>query len=428
MPRLHRLPRAAVPALLIALLAGCAAGATPEPAAEKTASAPEPSGDGVLTIGTLLPMSGDAAVLGPAMAAAVEVAVREIDEAGGVGGAPVELVHRDSGDAAGERLETAFGELVEAGADVVIGPASSVLVERVLPLAVEAGVALITPAATSPGLGTLDDEGLLARTVASAGLQGVALAERFLDEEDDARVALVRQDDDLGTELEQRLSHALEAAGGVLVASERLDDGADVDDLVDDLVGREPTAVVLATGGDRIERTADLAEALLAQGVDAERLWFTAGNLADYGPLVAPGALEGAHGLGIGAQVDDAFLQRLRQVDPAVLGTAFAAETYDATVLAALAATLAGDDAGASIAARLPGASSAGAAGCDSFEACLAALDDDGRPIHYVGVSGPLDLDDAGEVQRGTFGLHVYDAAGAPQRMGQFVSGNVSAR
>lgn len=425
MPRPHRFLRAAVPALLIAALAGCSAGATPEPAAESTASAPEPSGDGILTIGTLLPMSGDAAVLGPAMAAAVEVAVREIDDAGGVGGAPVELVHRDSGDAAGERLETAFGELVEAGADVVIGPASSVLVERVLPLAVEAGVALITSAATSPGLGALDDDGLLARTVPSAGLQGDALAERLLEDEDDARIVLVHQDDALGAELDERLSFALETAGGALVASEPLDDR--IEELAASLDEREPTAVVLATGGDRIERTAAVAEALLAQGVAAERLWFTAGNLADYGPLVAPGALEGAHGLGIGAQVDDAFLQRLREVDPAVLGTAFAAETYDATVLAALAAVLAGDDAGASIAARLPEASGGGAVACDSFAACLEALGEE-RSIDYSGASGPLELDAAGEVRRGTFGLHVYDASGAPQRVGEIAAENVSAR
>lgn len=427
MPRPHRLLRAAVPALLIAALAGCSAGGANQPAVERTATAPEPTGDGVLVIGTLLPTSGDAAVLGPAMVAAVEVAVREIDDAGGFGGAPVELVHRDSGDAAGDRLETAFGELVEAGADVVIGPASSVLVERVLPLAVEAGVALITPAATSPGLGSLDDDGLLARTVPSAGLQGVALAERLIDEEDDARVALVRQDDDLGTELEERLSHALEAAGGALVAAERLDDGADVDDLADDLVGREPTAVVLATGGDGIDRTAALAGALLARGVAAERLWFTAGNLADYGPSVAAGALEGARGLGIGAEVDDAFLQRMREVDPAVLGTAFAAEAYDATVLAALAATLAGDDGGTAVAARLADVSGGGAAECDAVAACLDALAA-GEDIDYDGRSGPLDLDASGEPRIGTFGLHVYDAAGSPQRVEQFASGNVSAR
>lgn len=424
MPRPHRLLRAAMPALLIAALAGCSA--NPAPAPERSSSAPEPTGDGVLTIGTLLPTSGADAVLGPAMVAAVEVAVREINEAGGVGGVPVEVVHRDSGDAAGDQLETVFGELVEDDVDVVIGAGSSVLVERVLPLAVEAGVALITPSATAPGLASLDDDGLLARTVPSAALQGQALAEHFTEGDEDARVALVRRAGELGDELDERLSRGLESGGGALASSVELGEGADTDELAADLAEREPTAIVLATGGDSLEPTAALAEALLARGVEAQRLWFTAGNLADYGPLVAPGALEGAHGIGIGAQPDDAFLQRLRAVDPSVLGAAFAAEAYDATVLAALAAVLAGDDGGASIAARLADASGGGAVVCEAFEACAEALAD-GRGIDYDGRSGPLDLDDAGDPGRAAFGLHVYDASGAPQRTGQLDAGNVSA-
>ncbi len=424
MPRPHRLLHAAMPALLIAALAGCSA--NPSPVPERSSSAPEPTGDGVLTIGTLLPMSGPAAVLGPAMVAAVEVAVREINEAGGVGGAPIEVVHRDSGDAAGEQLETVFAELVEADVDVVIGPGSSVLVERVLPLAVEAGVALITPSATAPGLAALDDDGLLARTVPSAALQGQVLAEHFTEGDDGARVALVRQAGDLGDELDERLSRGLESGGGALAASVQFDEVAEADELAADLTEREPTAIVLATSGDSLEPTAALAEALLARGVEAQRLWFTAGNLADYGPLVAPGALEGAHGLGIGAQPDDALLQRLREVDPSVLGAAFAAEAYDATVLAALAALLAGDDGGVSIAARLADASGGGAGVCDAFGACAEALAGGGE-IDYDGPSGPLDLDGTGEPGRAVFGLHVYDASGAPQRTGQLVSGNVSA-
>ena len=41
-------------------------------------------GDGTLTIGTLLPQTGDLAFLGPPEFAGVELAVKEINEAGGV--------------------------------------------------------------------------------------------------------------------------------------------------------------------------------------------------------------------------------------------------------------------------------------------------------------------------------------------------------
>jgi len=426
MPRSNRLLRAAVPALLIAVLAGCTAAPEPDPTPEPTATVPAPSGDGVLRIGTLLPTTGGTAVLGPAMVAAVEIAVREINEAGGVNGAPVEVFHRDSGDAGEERVEAAFGELAERGVDVVVGPSSSVLVERVLPLAVEAGVAVITPGASYPELTALDDDGLLARTMPSAGLQGIALSQLILQARERPEVVLVHAGDGTGAAIDERLSHALEAEGGTLAASLEFDPEGDSAALAAQIAEQEPSDVVLATRGDQLEQTAALAQALIAEGLDAERLWFTNENLADYGPLVAGGALEGAHGIQIGAQPDDAFVQRLQQADPAVLGTALALETYDAVVLAALAAILAADDGGASVAALLADASGGGPAVCTSFGACIAALADE-QDIDYDGLSGPLDLDASGDPRRGTFGVHVYDAAGAPQRTEQIAPALVSA-
>ena len=51
-------------------------------------------GDGVLRLGGLLPETGNLAFLGPPEFAGVELAVKEINEAGGVGGADVEWPSR----------------------------------------------------------------------------------------------------------------------------------------------------------------------------------------------------------------------------------------------------------------------------------------------------------------------------------------------
>ncbi len=48
--------------------------------------------DGVLKIGYLLPTSGDAANVGPPMISGIEMAIRDINAAGGVNGQPVSLV------------------------------------------------------------------------------------------------------------------------------------------------------------------------------------------------------------------------------------------------------------------------------------------------------------------------------------------------
>ena len=71
------------------LLAGCSAPA-PAPTPSATVAAPAPTGDGVLKIGTILPTSGTYAFIGAAQIAGVATAVKDINEAGGVNGVPVE--------------------------------------------------------------------------------------------------------------------------------------------------------------------------------------------------------------------------------------------------------------------------------------------------------------------------------------------------
>ena len=129
------------------LLAGCAAPAptssptlTPEPTPTI-----EPTGDGVLRVGDLVPATGNFQFLSAAQTAGVNLAVKEINDAGGVGGVPVEVFHSDSGDAASTTAEASLADLLTKPVDVVIGPSSSVLVERLTPVVVGAGVPMITP-------------------------------------------------------------------------------------------------------------------------------------------------------------------------------------------------------------------------------------------------------------------------------------------
>src|SRR5687767_4423885 len=56
------------------------------------------TGDGTLTLGTLLPQTGSLAFLGPPEFAGVELAVRDINAAGGVLDKPVVKFDSDSGD------------------------------------------------------------------------------------------------------------------------------------------------------------------------------------------------------------------------------------------------------------------------------------------------------------------------------------------
>ena len=68
---------------------------------------------GPLTIGTLLPQTGSLAFLGPPEVAGVELAIQEINAAGGVLGKPVELVEGDSGDASTDTATQTVDRLLQ---------------------------------------------------------------------------------------------------------------------------------------------------------------------------------------------------------------------------------------------------------------------------------------------------------------------------
>src|SRR5687768_18447046 len=61
-------------------------------------------GDGTLTIGTLLPQTGDLAFLGPPEFAGVQAAVDEINAAGGVDGKKIVKADSDSGDGTPDKI------------------------------------------------------------------------------------------------------------------------------------------------------------------------------------------------------------------------------------------------------------------------------------------------------------------------------------
>lgn len=411
-----RLAAAIVVLATVIVVSGCSdPRPLPTPTSSATASEAGATGDGVLRIGTLFPMSGDVAVIGPAMVAAVEVAVRDINAAGGVLGQPVEVFYRDSGDAGQERLESAFAELVERGVDVVIGPASSSLLERLLPLADAADVTVISSAAAHPTVRDAAPPGVLFRTIPAVDQQANAIV-RALAEQGEDTVALVTTGDALGLSFERATRAALEVEGMRLLSIEQLDAATNPDRLAFSVASSEPDAVVLATSSALAEQNQRVITALVERGVAGQRFWLTAQNLADYSSTVAPGLLEGANGVLEGAVASEEFVARLRQSDPALRGDRYSPETYDAVVLAALAAQLAGDDGGRSIAGELPRAAHGGVP-CASYGECLEVLETEPE-IDYQGLSGPLTVDGAGDIVDGEVGLFRYTVENRPERMG----------
>ena len=107
-------------------LAGCSGGSAVVPTATPTPV--KPSGDGILRIGDMTPVSGDLAAYAAAQAAGVDLAAQEVNEQGGYNKVPVEVIHRNAGDGDPAATEASFNDLVSRGVDVIIAPASATVV------------------------------------------------------------------------------------------------------------------------------------------------------------------------------------------------------------------------------------------------------------------------------------------------------------
>jgi branched-chain amino acid transport system substrate-binding protein len=403
---------------LVAGLAACTPEPMPVPTTPSPTQTPEPLGDGVLTIGTLFPTTGQTTFLARAQDAGVELAVREINENGGVNGKPVVVYHRDSGDATTEKAEASLAELIEKKVDVVIGPSSSVLAERLLPKVIAAGMVMVSPSATSPVLSTLQDDGRLFRTIPSAALQGAALAGIAGT---GTSVALLYYADDAGRAFRDALVDALGEDNPPVVVEGFTETTNSVDRMMTAVTKADPGMIILASPFSATARNKELITKLAAAKLAGSRLWLTSQNLADYSQALPKGTLTDVNGILEGAVADAAFQKRVKSADPSVSDYRYAAEAYDATILAALAAIVAGNDTGTAVARSLTGVSSSGIK-CTSFGECLDVLTS--MPdVDYDGVSGPVAFDADGDVRSGTFGLYRYNGENKYSLVGSTTAG-----
>ena len=389
------------PAQTAAPGAASATSATPTPEAT-------PAGDGVLRVGTIFPTSGTFAFLATAQAAGVAAAVKEINGAGGVNGEPVEVVSVDSGEAKSTMLEKSFATLVAKNVDVIIGPSSSVLAQRSIPLAIEAKIPVISPAATFSTLTDIFDDGYFFRTIPSYDQQGYALAEALSAEGAMQRIAYVYVDDDQGSPLHDTFVAALADFGTELVADEVFSSSTtNFDSIISSLKKARPDVVVVGSTYASVKATKAAIGKIVAAGYKGSTLWLTSLNTGDYSQSFANGTLKGVRGVIEGAQPSKAFIATLKATNSKLTGYRYAMEAYDATMLAALAALVAQDDAGEAIAGSLYDVSKGGVK-CLSFAECVDVLKTN-NDIDYDGVSGTVNFTPGGDIEPGYWGYYVYN-------------------
>lgn len=365
--------------------------------------------DGVLTIGSVLPQTGNLAFLGPPEFAGVDLAVKDINAAGGALGKPVKYVEGDSGDAQQDVANPTVDRLVKAGADVLIGAASSGVTKTFLDKATAAGAVVYSPANTSPDFTTIADKGLYFRTAPSDVLQGRVLGETIVA---DGRqnVAILALQDPYGEGLALNAGRAICAGGGnVPVKTVFYDPAAsNFDAQIGQIKAAQPDAVILIG----FEESAKIIQAMVGQQVGPQDvpLYLVDGNLGNaLGKDLPAGLLEGTKGSLPGAEATGDFRKLLLTVDPALTDFSYSGESYDAVITSVLAAIAAKSDAGDKIALALPDVTRGGEK-CTTFKACKDLLDGGTADIDYDGVSGPIELSDVGDPTQATIGIYTYGA------------------
>ena len=410
----HALRMTALAGVVALTLAACAggdagdeaAGAAPE---DETTPAAEASG---LVVGTLLPQTGSLAFLGPPEVAGVELAIQEINEAGGVLGEEVVVHHADSSDADNAEVATqSVTDLMSQGVQVIIGAASSSVTLNVVDDVTAAEVVQVSPANTSTKLSGYSE--FYFRTAPSDVVQGAALGNLILAD-GHTNVAFLVFNDDYGITLRDVAKATIEEAGGTVVYG---NPGEEFDPASDDVI---PAAVnsALATNPDAIviiafDQTKLVVPAVAAAGFDPASLYFVDGNLSNYSEEFEAGTLEGAKGTLPGAFPSEELQARLLAVDPALNDFSYAAESYDAVILAALAAVKGGATDGPTIQANMAAVSGAdGGTECVTFAECVALLEG-GEEIDYTAASGAGPFNADNDPSSAFVGIYQYGADNA---------------
>jgi phosphonate transport system substrate-binding protein len=113
---------------------------------------------------------------------AVQQAVNDANEAGGALGADVVLYMRDANEPGSEQVRAPAQELIEMGAQALVGPLWSTNTAAILEdIVVPSGVPLISPSNTETSLAEVSDDGLYFRMSDSEALRGVMAAQRACD-------------------------------------------------------------------------------------------------------------------------------------------------------------------------------------------------------------------------------------------------------
>jgi len=359
------------------------------------------------TVGVVVELTGPAGRFGQAASKSVELAFRELNEAGGVAGCQLAMDLRDSQSQGSVAVDQArqLVDLKRVPA-IIGGIISSVSLPMLTSVTAPANVVQISPASSSPTLTRIAQEGkangVFFRTITSDALQGTAAAKYAVDQ-GLKKLAIIHVNNDFGVNMVAEFRKAYEALGGQITTTTPYNQGqaSYAPEVTRALEGEPPALYLVAYPGDGTS----IARTWISQGGAATFLLNDGMNSADFIRDVGPRFLDNAFGTSSGTTATPST-EHFAKAYPAMSGgfdpNAPAADrAYDAAAILGLAIAQAGKHEAGAIRDAIRKVTAEGGetvhAGPDGFRKALQLIRD-GKPIRYVGVIGPVTFDPNGDI------------------------------
>ena len=371
------------------------------PASTATAVPPTAAPEEPIKIGTLIDTTGDLAIFGPQIVLATDLAALLINEAGGIDGRPVELIHRDSGTSPQIATDAASALVNVDGVEAIVGSLSSGVTLAVAEsVTIPNGVVLVSPASTSPAITNLDDNDTVFRTTVSDALQGVIAAQAASQLGYD-NVATIYINNAYGEGLSTVFQETFEDLGGTVSAAVPIEGGqaSYASELRQASQGGATVLMAMSypeTAGVYLREAVEgqfFSEFMFVDGTKNQEMFDDLGADNFEGNY---GTAPGAPGTPTQKRFQDLYASKLGG-DPSSI---FISEAFDAAVILALAIAEAGSEDGDDIKTAMREVANAPGEKVGPGDLAKALqLISEGKDIDYVGAAGDQDFDAQGDVQ-----------------------------
>ncbi len=361
-----------------------------------------------LKVGDIVPLTGDLSPFGPPGRKAADLAVQEIKKAITEAGVDqtITIQHEDE-ETNPQAAVSAARKLADAGVTCMAGAwASADTIPVAESVSIRDKIVQISPSSTAASIRDIKDDGYLNRTAPPDNLQAKALADhvdKSLGGASGKTINVGARNDFYGSGLADAFPKEWEARGGQVGQKVLYDpDQPSYNSEATKITSGNPDGYVIV---DFPETYAKVGPALVRTGKwDASKTFITDGLADTELPKTAGAqATEGMRGTTVGSfkGANQNAFDKLYTAAPGPKRQTFDSQNFDAVMLCYLAAAAAGSADAEDLKGEIRNVS--GPPGTKyTFEQLPQAVQalKDGKDIDYEGASGPIDLDDAGDLSR----------------------------